>query len=398
VSIASTTETAAPGRRGARRPGRRRWLLAGLVLALVAAGAALWVTRPWASTGSGSTSESGVADNGYPTSLATVTRRSLSETSNVDATLGYAGSYTVLGPAHGTITWLPAIGQVIHNGQLLYRVDGAPVILLYGSTPAYRTLAEGATAADVAGRDVAELNRDLVALGYASRTDLDPSSDEFSWATKAAIERLQEHLDVDRTGRLALGQVVFVPTAARVTSVPASLGGPATGAVLTATSTSRVVTINLDAAQQSEVKVGDKVAITLPDNTTTPGVISSVGTVATTPSSNGSGGSGGSGNSNSSTPTVTVQVTPTHPTATGHLDQAPVEVAITTASVRKALVVPVNALLALSGGGYAVEVADPDGVHHLVDVTLGIFDDADGLVQVTGSGLAAGQHVVVPGT
>ena len=91
-----------------------------------------------------------------------------------------------------------------------------------------------------------------------------------------------------------------------------------------------------------------------------------------------------------------MQVTPTDPAATGSWDQAPVEVSITTASVHNALVVPVDALLALSTGGYAVEVVAADGVHHLVAVTLGLFDDADGLVQVTGSGLAAGQRVVVP--
>ena len=41
-----------------------------------------------------------------------------------------------------------------------------------------------------------------------------------------------------------------------------------------------MVTINLDASQQGEVKAGDKVSITLPDGATTPGVVSSVGKVA----------------------------------------------------------------------------------------------------------------------
>ena len=103
------------------------------------------------------------------TSLETVTRRSLSQTTPVDGTLGYAGSYTVLGQVHGTITALPAAGQVLHQGQVLYGVDGKPVVLLNGSTPAYRDLAEGATAADVTGQDVAELNHDLVALGYTDK-------------------------------------------------------------------------------------------------------------------------------------------------------------------------------------------------------------------------------------
>jgi hypothetical protein len=75
-----------------------------------------------------------------------------------------------------------------------------------------------------------------------------------------------------------------------------------------------------------------------------------------------------------------------------------VQVGITTATVRGALVVPVTALLARSVGGYAVEVVGTAARNHLVPVSLGLFDDAEGLVQVTGSGVAAGQEVVVPST
>jgi len=150
------------------------------------------------------------------------------------------------------------------------------------------------------------------------------------------------------------------------------------------------VQIALDASLQADVKVGDPVTITLPSNQTTPGRVSYVGTVATVPTSNGGGGG-------SSTPTIAVDVTPTDPAATGRLDQAPVNVSITTASVSDALVVPVNALLALSGGGYALEEIGSGDVHHLLAVTLGLFDDQAGLVQVSGAGLAVGQRVVVPG-
>jgi hypothetical protein len=73
-----------------------------------------------------------------------------------------------------------------------------------------------------------------------------------------------------------------------------------------------------------------------------------------------------------------------------------VQVSITTASVENALVVPVNALLALAGGGYAVETVDAAGAHQLVAVGLGLFDDSQGLVEVTDTKLVAGQHVVVP--
>jgi multidrug efflux pump subunit AcrA (membrane-fusion protein) len=161
------------------------------------------------------------------------------------------------------------------------------------------------------------------------------------------------------------------------------------GPVLAITSTARQVKVALDASQQASVKVGDQVTITLPDSQTTPGRITYVSSVATSSSSKAG--------EEESAPTIEVDATPTDPAATGHLDQAPVNVSITTESVHDALVVPVDALLALAGGGYAVEVSE-GGVHRLVAVTVGLFDDADGLVQVSGRGLSVGQRVVVPVT
>jgi Putative peptidoglycan binding domain len=318
--------------------------------------------------------------------LATVTQRTLSSQTQVNGTLGYAGSYSVVNQAKGTFTALPAAGQVVKQGDVLYRVDGAPVVLLYGSTPAYRSLSAGAKASDVTGADVAELNADLVALGYATSSELDPTSDQFGWWTKYALKKLQAHLGIEQTGSLALGQAVFLPSAIRITTVSATLGTASMpgGVALQATSTTRTVQVALSASQQSEVKVGDSVTIILPRGKTTPGTVSSVGTVATAPSSG------------TSTPTITVEITPTSPADTGSLDQAPVQVSITTASVPNALAVPVAALVALAGDAYAVETVNARGVHRLVPVTLGLFDDAEGLVQVSGTGLAAGQRIVVP--
>src|SRR5216683_691465 len=53
-----------------------------------------------------------------------------------------------------------------------------------------------------------------------------------------------------------------------------------------------------------------------------------------------------------------------------------------------------TALVARSSGGYAVEVVRPEHPPRWVPVTPGIFDDANGLVQVTGA-LQPGQRVVV---
>jgi hypothetical protein len=379
-------------------------------LAFVAGGVALVgvTVATLAFVGVGSNGSQAKDGDKTATSLVAVTQQSLSSQTQVSGTLGYAGDYKVVNQAHGTVTALPASGQVVNQGEVLYRADGNPVVLLYGSTPAYRDLAAGPSASDVSGPDVQQLNADLVALGYASSDELDPSSDQFGWRTKQAVENLQAALGVDQTGMLGLGQVVFLPSALRVTELSATLGEPAqTGAtILTGTSTTRVVSVALDPGQQSHVKVGDAVTVTLPDRKTTPGTVSSVGTVASTPSDSSSGGggngsdsnSGGGGNGSDSNPTIEVEITLNDPTSAGTLDQAPVLVSITTATVDSALVVPVTALVALSSGGYALEAVDPGGAHRLLPVTLGLFDDAKGLVQVNGSGVNPGQQVVVPST
>jgi Putative peptidoglycan binding domain len=290
----------------------------------------------------------------------------------------------VLNQATGAFTQLPSAGQVVQRGQVLYQVSGNPIVLLYGKIPAYRSLSEG-----MSGADVRELNANLVALGYATSSELDPSSDYFGAETAYALELYQDHLGITETGVLVLGQAAFLPSAARVTTISAGLGAQAApgGPVLQATSTRRQVSIALDASQQSYVKDGDKVSITLPDSQTTAGVVSSVGTVAITPPSVSGA---------TSAPVITVDVTPADPGATGRLDQAPVQVSITTATVSGVLIVPVSALVSLAGGGYAVEVVKPGGTHELIPVTLGLFDDATGTVEVSGAGLQAGQHVVVP--
>jgi hypothetical protein len=380
---------------------RKTWVLAGaaVLVAVIATAGVVVMTAPKQAT---------PAAQEPPANTAKVEMVQLSAVVSVDGTLTYSAQtdgspYSVINRAQGTYTRLPALGQVISQGQVLYRVNDSPVVLLYGSTPAYRTLSSGGT-----GADVAELKADLVALGYATAAQLNPTSDSFWSATTTAVEKLQAALGMPQTGALTLGQAVFEPTAMRVTTMSAQLGGDTqTGQmVMQATSTTRIVQVALVASQQTEVAVGDTVTITLPNNKTTPGVVSSVGAVATCPSSSGSGRSNSSSaapgtdtcSSGSTTPTITVDITPSDPAATGTWDQAPVRVGITTATVPSALAVPVTALLAQSGGGYAVEVVNAVGINHLVPVSLGLFDDADGLVQVSGSGLAAGQQVVVPTT
>jgi Putative peptidoglycan binding domain len=276
-----------------------------------------------------------------------------------------------------TYTAVPSAGDIIRRGRALVAIGGQPVLLLYGGVTAWRAF----RARMSPGRDVAALNANLRALGYGKG----PAGDAFSDATAAAIKALQAARGLAQTGELPLGSVVFKAGPVRVKTVTAARGAAVqAGPILTVTSTLHQVVIALDAAQQSEVKIGDPVTITLPSNRTTPGRVSSVGKVASQDSE---------GNS-----TVEVHVRLTDEAAAGRLDQAPVQAAIITDRAKNALTVPVTALLALAGGGYAVEVVDPTGAHQLVAVELGLFDDAGGLVQVSGRGLKAGQRVVVPGS
>jgi Putative peptidoglycan binding domain len=302
---------------------------------------------------------------------------------SAQSNLSTARSSAALYGQGSTFTALPSVGQIVGRGQSLYEIAGQPALLLYGSATPTRAFLAGMSP----GPDVAELNANLDALGYGRGL----AGDAFTAATAAAISALQSAHGASVSGELLLGSVVFERGPVRITSVTPTVGSTVMpGPVLGITSTARQVKLALDASEQGSVKVGDTVSITLPDNQTTPGRITYVSSVATSPSSASHG-------EEESAPTVEVDAAPTDPAATGHLDQAPVNVEITTESVANVLAVPVDALLALAGGGYAVEV-DEDGAHRLVAVTIGLFDDAEGLVQVSGQGLSAGQRVVVPAT
>jgi hypothetical protein len=291
-------------------------------------------------------------------------------------------------------------------------VSNQAVPLLYGTIAAYRAFYVGMSD----GADVGELAHELIALGYGAGT---AQSNHFSSATATAVQRWQAALGLAATGQILLGQVVFEPGPIRVTSVTPSVGaslggggggsggsgGGGGGTVLTATSTTPIVTVDLDVTQEYLVKPGDAVSIVLPDGTTTVGGrVETVGNVATCPGGGGTGTGGGSGSSSadqspcssggsSNTPTVpvTIGLDATPPGAT--LDQAPVNVNITTERANNVLAVPVNALLALSGGGYGVDVVAGNS-SHLVGVTTGLPTDT--LVQISGSGITAGTRVEVP--
>jgi hypothetical protein len=289
--------------------------------------------------------------------------------------------------APGVLTAVAAAGSTVGRGGVLYRVADQPVHLLTGTVPAYRDLRLGIAA----GPDVRQLETNLVALG------MDPDraitvDDTFTAATAAAVRRWQASWGLpaeQRTGALPLGSVVFEPEALRVDQVPATPGtgvGPGT-LVLNATSTRQVVTCQIPVAQQTTVRAGDQVQITvngLPGTST--GTVVRVARTATAPDQQN-----GQRDNQTTAATVTVSIQVTLPVAARSLDQAPTGVYVTTASKQDVLLVPVLALLPRSGGGYQVRLAGGG----YVAVTPGLFDEVTGTVEVDGD-LTAGQLVQVP--
>jgi peptidoglycan hydrolase-like protein with peptidoglycan-binding domain len=351
---------------------------AGLLLAGATTIGAIWVLN---ATQVKAASPQGDASSAGTTTIA-VAQRDVVSRIRVNGTLGYGASQPVISHSQGTLTAMAAEGAIVQRGQTLYEVDGHPVVVFYGDRPAWRTLAIGVSD----GADITQLQQNLIALGHATTSNL-TADGHFGWTTMVAVERWQKAMGVSQTGTVDLGQIVFLPGSVRVGSHQAQIGSPAGGVIMNVSSTTRLVTVDLDASKQTLVKVGDAVQVIMPNTgAIVAGTVSDIAKVART---------SGGGNGGGSTTTVTLTISLTDPTATGTLDQAPVRVAITTQSAKNVLAVPINALLALADGNYAVEV-DSGGHRRVVPVQTGLFDDDGGIVEISGPDITAGTRVVVP--
>jgi peptidoglycan hydrolase-like protein with peptidoglycan-binding domain len=375
---------------------------------------------------------------------------------------------TIVSRDNGTITSVVAEGTVIQQGDILYFVDGEPVVALYGDVPAYRTMADLAT--NLTGEDIRQLETALAALGFDGLTVDDEFTDatetmvedwqesigadddgvvdlgevvfipgpvtvietlveagdvandgreilvvtgsdpatgddilqleeamadlgydadgalvvdgEYDEGTRAAVEAWQLDIGAEVDGIVHLGEVVFLPSAVRISDELAPAGTAVTPGVgvLAVSSADKVVTFDLPAEDQALLAVDDAVIVVLPDNTKTPATVVEVSAVATV-AQNGSS-------------VFEITVALDEPSVAAGLDEAPVDVEVVSDSVRGVVAVPVTALVALQEGGYAVEVDAGNGTVRLVGVEVGFY--ADGMVEVTSASLAVGDQVVVP--
>ncbi|HEX5368093.1 MAG TPA: efflux RND transporter periplasmic adaptor subunit [Dehalococcoidia bacterium] len=362
---------------------RKTWLLAaaGVVAGAAVIGGVVVMTGAKAATPS--TQEP-------PVNTAKVVKGRLSAMVFQYGTLTYRAQpdgspYSVTNQAHGIYTELPEGGDEIGCGDVLYRVNDSPVLLLCGDVPAYRDLHSGDT-----GNDVRQLNQNLHALGddSAAGVAIDPDDNAFAPNTQQALEARQRDKGANVTGELDVGNAVFLPEAVRIAGVSAELGGSAqSGAqVLSATSDTPEVQLDLDPSQQGEVKPGDAALIILPGNKTVTGKVDRLGKVAQIPAGL---------NKTAADAIIPAFVSLDAPGEARGLDKAPVQVQITTDGVDNALSVPVTALVGKTGGGFAVEIVRNGGQHELVAVKLGLYDTAGGRVQVDGD-IHEGDLVVVP--
>ncbi len=354
-----------------RRQGRGAKMVGGAVTVLAVGAAAA------ATIGFGFGEEdAGGAAAALPPATATVTRQTLDDTQTVDGSLGYGDTTTLAGRSGGTVTSLPYAGSVFQRGKALYKVDDDPVVLMYGTLPAYRNLGPGDE-----GADVKALEANLRALGYTGFT----VDDEYTSSTAEAVRDWQDDLGVTETGRVELGRVVFAPGPIRVDSVQAKLGG-GTGPgqeVLAYTGTSRVITVQLDIGDQRLAKKGTKVTVELPDGKRADGTVQRVYTVIEA-----------SEDPNGAPETkIEAQVSLADPKAGAGLDVAAVEVTFTAAQHADVLTVPVAALVALAEGGYGVELVE-GSVTRYTRVETGLF--AGGRVEISGDGIAEGVTVGMP--
>jgi peptidoglycan hydrolase-like protein with peptidoglycan-binding domain len=361
------TDVAATPHRRRRRRGRQVAVAAAAVAALGAA-----VT---AAVGFGAGGQTPAAAT-LPPNTAQVTKQTLLDTQSEDGSLGYGDATTLANRLMGTLTSLPLNGAVFTRGKTLYKVDNKPVVLMYGSVPAFRDLGRGAE-----GADVKQLETSLKALGYTGFA----VDKKFDADTAAAVKEWQDDLGLDQTGRVELGRVVFAPGAVRVGEVKAGLGQPAQpgSETFTYTGTTRLVTVELSVADQRLARKGAKVKVTLPGGTGVNGQVQSVSTVIEA-SSQPDG---------SPETKIKAIVSLSDLKAADGLDAASVDVVFTAAEHKDVLTVPVAALVALAEGGYGVEVVD-GSTSHYVRVETGLF--ASGRVEVSGSGIADGTTVGMP--
>ncbi|MCP3818245.1 peptidoglycan-binding protein [Streptomyces sp. A3M-1-3] len=372
---------------------RKRPLRTSLIATAVVVVTTTGVAAATGVLGGDSDTSASAAPSGPP-KTAKVESTSLTRTETVNGNLGYGdatavqahtqGGESAQSKGSGLITWLPGEGDTIKRGGTVYNLDDQKVPLLYGSTPLYRTVESGSE-----GKDVKLLEENLSALGYTGFT----VDDEYTDGTADAVKAWQEDLGREETGTVAPGDAVVATGERRVADVKATSGSSPTGDILTWTGTERIVTVDLEVKFEDLVDDGTKATIKLPDGTTVDATVKDIGTAATAAPAEGNTSGSGSSSGGSEDATLPVELELKDHKKLGRYQAAPVDITFEAETRKDVLAVPINALVALREGGYALETFGTKGIEY-VPVELGMF--AGGMVEVSGKGVTEGLVVGVP--
>jgi hypothetical protein len=361
------------------RGAARRRALAGAVLLAGLTAAAVAVARSGGGDGGGD-------DRTAALTTVPVEVRDLVLVDDYDGELGFGETSPVTAGRSGVVTGVTAVGTSVGQGDVLFHLDLQPTVLVHGEVPVFRDLSAGVTP----GADVGQLEQALVDLGYGEGVTVDS---EFTDATAAAVEAWEEALGrAEPDGVVARGDVVFAPADLRIAAVGADRGTQVQsgGDVVEVTATSKVVTLQLTVDQVADVEAGTPVTIELPDGTEVAGTIADVATEPV----GGDSGEGATGEESEETYPVTVALD--DPATADAFETGTVGATVERGRTEDALAVPVLALVALSEGGYAVQVADGTDSEGYVYVPVEAGTMADDWVEVSGEGIEAGVDVVVP--
>jgi peptidoglycan hydrolase-like protein with peptidoglycan-binding domain len=371
-------------------------IVVGVALATGAAGWAVGaqITSP---------ADAAAAHQPPPASLITVAvaKQTLASTIIAQGTVTYTGTtpITLTGTVGGATTQLitraPAVGATAGSGDRLLEVSGRPVFLLPGQVPMYRTVTDG-----LKGDDVRQLQQALTALGYGHLV-----SGTFDAATQIQVKRWYEHAGYEPQedgGKVTLpsGEILFLPTLpVRVDTVTAHAGSTASGQIGTVTNSTVNIQSTLPSSDAQFVHGGMNATLSLPDGNSMAAKVDAIGKDATPPPTAAPNADSvqqqqGQQQVQSTPDSTPLRITAQDPAAlAAYADKAvkiDIEIGKTNGAV---LVVPVAAVATSQDGSTRVQVQGSGGQVRDVPVKLGLT--ANGLVEVSGTGLAEGDRVVV---
>lgn len=167
------------------------------------------------------------------------------------------------------VTYLPAVGSTLTSGDVAFGVDGRPTVLLTGTVPAWRSI----NATTTPGVDVQQLETALQAMGFDSGgwLEVDGVVDD---ATTEAIKEWQRSLEVEATGEVSSGEVVFEPGDVSVVALSSTVGSVVTpgSSLVDLRRGTPYVDISVDS---SWAKVTDQITVSI-DQSQVPGTIVSM--------------------------------------------------------------------------------------------------------------------------